>query len=199
MAFINYKTRELNAKIVYVGPTGSGKTTNLRVIAERTDKQHIGELVSLERGADRTAYFDFLPMFLGKIRGFRSRLHLYSVPGKVPYESSRRMILKGADAIVFVADSEAARLQDNLESLKQVRGIMSSLGVDLDSVPLIVQLNKRDAEKAVSEEDLKRLLETGDRPVFPAVAMTGAGVFDTVRAASRLVLDNMLKPKPAKA
>jgi mutual gliding-motility protein MglA len=195
MAFINYKTRELNAKIVYVGPTGAGKTTNLRVIAERTEKQHIGDLVSLEHGSDKTAYFDFLPLFLGKIRGFRSRLHLFTVPGKVPFESSRRMILKGADALVFVADSDPARAQENLECYRQVRTLLKSYGTDPDAAPMVFQWNKRDAENAIPEEELKRLLDIGDRPAFSATATTGQGVFDTLRTASRLVLDSMMKKK----
>jgi mutual gliding-motility protein MglA len=197
MAFINYKTRELNAKIVYAGPTGSGKTTNLRVIAERTEKQHIGELVSLERGQDHTAYFDFLPMFLGRIRGFRSRLNLYTIPGKAPFESTRRMIVNGVDALVFVVDSDPAHLQDNLESLRNVKNLLVSLGAKLESVPHVFQFNKRDIPGAVEEAELRRVLETDGRPVFPATALTGQGVFDTLRTASKLVIESMIS-KPGK-
>ena len=195
MAFINYKTRELNAKIVYVGPTGAGKTTNLRIVAERTEKQHIGEHVSLERDADKTAYFDFLPLFLGKIRGFRSRLHLYTVPGKVPFESSRRMILKGADAIVFVADSDPARMQENLDIHKQIRKLLLSYDMDPDAIPFVFQWNKRDVKDAIPVAELASLLDAKGRPAFPAIAATGYGVFETLRSVSGLVLDSMMKKK----
>ncbi len=193
MAFVNHKTRELNAKIVYVGPAGSGKSANLRVVAERTDKEHVGNLIALERDGGRTAYFDFLPLFLGKIRGYRTRLHLYSVPGRIPFPSTRGMLLKGADAIVFVADSDPGRLHENLEYLKKIRGVMESLGADLEKIPFVFQLNKRDLPNAVGEEDLKNVLGTDGRPVFCAVAKNGEGVFDTLKAASRLILDAMLK------
>ena len=192
MVFINRSTRELHAKVVYVGPPSSGKSTNLRVIAERTDKNHVGEMISLDRDRDRTAYFDFLPMTLGRIRGYTCRMHLYSIPGRMPFRSSRRMIIKGVDAMVFVADSDPARVQENLQSLKVTQDAMIKFGVDPDTTPLIFQFNKRDLPHAVAQEELAALLETDGHLVFPSVALTGEGVFDTLRAVSRIVLDRLI-------
>ncbi|MCB1153702.1 gliding-motility protein MglA [bacterium] len=194
MAFINEKTHDLNAKIVYVGPAGSGKSTNLRWIAEKTDKDRVGDLITMNRQeAGRTAYFDFLPIFVGKLRGFKTRVHLYSLPGNAPFNSTRRLILRGVDALVFVADSDPRRLQDNLDALKQARDGLTSVGLDPAKMTMIFQYNKRDLADAVPEADLSELLGIRSQSVFPAVASQGEGVYDTLRRASRLVLDNILE------
>ncbi len=194
MVFINRNSRELNAKIVYVGPAGSGKTTNLRVISERTDKEYVGELICLERDRSHTAYFDFLPLYLGRIRGFKARLLVYAIPGAIPFETSRRMIFNGVDAVVFVADSDPTRVQENLDCLTETYKLFDTYNIDPSKIPFIFQLNKRDLPHAVPEYELIRLLSTTDRPVFPAVAQNGKGVFDTFREASRRVLDKMKRP-----
>ncbi len=193
VAFINYKTRDLNAKVVYVGPPGSGKSTNLRCIGERTAKQHVGDLISLNRDAERTAYFDFLPLFLGRIHGFRSRLHLYTLPGHIPFDSSKRMILSGIDAMVFVADSGPDRVQDNLDSWKQIRATLADYGLDWKAIPRAVQFNKRDVAGALAEDELRRLLDVEGAGVFGCVAVTGQGVFDTLKYVSREILRRMLQ------
>lgn len=194
MAFINYKTKDLNAKVVYVGPPGSGKSTNLRCIAERTAREHVGDLISLNREIERTAYFDFLPLFLGRIRGFRSRLHLYTLPGHIPFDSSRRMILSGLDGFVFVADSSPDRRQENRDAWKAIRAAFQEAGVDWKACPHAFQFNKRDVAEAAATEELARLLDLPENtPTFGAVALTGVGVFDTLRHVSGALLDRMLK------
>ncbi|MCZ7584983.1 MAG: GTPase domain-containing protein [Deltaproteobacteria bacterium] len=186
MAFVNRKTRELNAKIVYVGAPGAGKTQNLRTIAKRTEEKHKGEFVALGQGSGKTNYFEFIPIFIGRVRGFHMRLHLYALPGRSGYAASRRMIMKGADAVVFVADSDPAHLQDNLEWLKTLRAELG--GAD---VPVVFQFNKRDLHNAISSEQLKGMLGVNGHPAFEAVATQGYGVLDTLKAAARTVLDRL--------
>lgn len=191
MVFLNRNTRELNAKIVYVGPPSSGKSTNLRIIAERTKKEHVGDLITLDGMGARTATFDFLPLAIGRLRGYRTHLHLYTLPGSVPYATSRRMILKGVDALVFVADSDPAKVQENLECLSSLRKTLSRVSRN-KKIPMVFQLNKRDLPHALPEDEMARLLGIGDQPVLPSVANTGQGVFDTLRSVSRLVLGKMM-------
>lgn len=188
MAFINYAAREINCKIVYYGPGLCGKTTNIQHIYERMGNGNKGKLISLATETDRTLFFDFLPVEFGVIRGFKTRFHLYTVPGQVFYDASRRLILKGADGVVFVADSQEARMDANVESVRNLRENLTEHGIDPDRVPTVLQLNKRDLPTAVPVPDLVAALRRGNEPVFEAVATRGTGVFDTLKAAVKQVL-----------
>ena len=180
--FINWQLRELNLKIVYYGPALSGKTTNLEQIYTRVDPQRRGELISLKTYEDRTLYFDFLQLELGKISGLTPKIHLYTVPGQIYYEASRRLVLRGADGVVFVADSGADRLKYNLESWQNMKTHLAELNMPLATLPLVVQLNKRDLPNAMLTTSLQNLLHLNGTTVFEAIAMQGNGVFDTLKA-----------------
>ena len=188
MAFINYATREINCKIVYYGPGLGGKTTNIQHIYEKTSAAAKGKLISLATETDRTLFFDFLPLELGAIRGLRTRFHLYTVPGQVFYDASRRLILKGADGVVFVADSQESRLEANVESLQNMLEALKQHKIDIKTLPYALQLNKRDLPTSLPPEELRRHLLFDGEPVFEAVAVKGIGVFDTLKAVARLVL-----------
>lgn len=188
MTFINYAAREINCKLVYYGPGLGGKTTNLQCIYAKTNPQAKGKLISLATESDRTLFFDFLPLELGNIRGFRTRFHLYTVPGQVFYDASRKLILKGVDGVVFVADSQAARMDANVESIYNLKENLRTQGYELKNLPYILQLNKRDMPTAVSVEEMTRTLQSQGEPVFEAVATTGVGVFDTLKSLARMVL-----------
>jgi len=189
--FINWQLRELNLKIVYYGPALSGKTTNLEQIHARVDPARRGELISLKTAEDRTLYFDFLQLELGKISGLTPKIHLYTVPGQTYYEASRKLVLRGADGVVFVADSAANRVYDNLESWRGMRAHLQSLGVSLREIPIIVQFNKQDLPNALNEASMKQLLRVNGRPTFSAIAIQGVGVFDTLKTAINLVVRNI--------
>ncbi len=192
MAFINYSAREINCKLVYYGPGLCGKTTNLKHIYERTSPQVRGNMISLATETERTLFFDFLPLALGEIRGFRTRFHLYTVPGQVFYDASRKLILKGVDGIVFVADSQEERFEANLESLDNLRANLRQQANELDRIPWVIQYNKRDLANVVPVEELRRALNpTGRIPDFEASAATGKGVFDTVKVLAKLVLNDL--------
>jgi signal recognition particle receptor subunit beta len=191
MTFINYAAREINCKIVYYGPGLGGKTTNLKWIYGKSNPTSRGKLISLATETDRTLFFDFLPLDLGTIRGFKTRFHLYTVPGQVFYDASRKLILKGVDGVVFVADSQAARMEANIESLKNLRSNLKDQGYELAKIPYVLQLNKRDTASAVPVEEMKRQLVMKDEPVFEAVAQGGAGVFDTLKSIARMVLGEL--------
>jgi len=193
MTFINYAAREINCKIVYYGPGLGGKTTNLKWIYGKSNPTSRGKLISLATETDRTLFFDFLPLDLGTIRGFKTRFHLYTVPGQVFYDASRKLILKGVDGVVFVADSQSARMEANVESLKNLRSNLRDQGYDLARVPYVLQLNKRDMATAVPVEEMKRQLVMRDEAVFEAVAQNGTGVFDTLKAIARMVLGELRK------
>ena len=180
MSFINYVAREINCKIVYYGPGLCGKTTNLQYIYERTNPEAKGKMISLATETDRTLFFDFLPLALGEIRGFKTRFHLYTVPGQVFYDASRKLILKGVDGVVFVADSQIARLEANQESLENLRTNLAEQGYSLDKIPFVVQYNKRDMPEIASVEELSELLNPQKVPEYEGVARTGVGVFDTL-------------------
>jgi signal recognition particle receptor subunit beta len=180
--FINWQQRELNLKIVYYGPALSGKTTNLEQIYERVDPKRRGELVSLKTHEDRTLYFDFLQLELGKISGLTPKIHLYTVPGQTYYESSRKLVLRGADGVVFVADSAVDRLRYNLESWQDMKNHLAELNMSLSDLPLVVQFNKRDLPNAMLTSSLQNLLYINGSPTFEAVAVQGQGVFDTLKA-----------------
>jgi signal recognition particle receptor subunit beta len=188
MSFINYSSREINCKIVYYGPGLCGKTTNLQYIYNKTNPETKGKLISLSTETDRTLFFDFLPLSLGEIRGFKTRFHLYTVPGQVFYDASRKLILKGVDGVVFVADSQAERMDANLESLENLRTNLKEQGYELDNLPYVVQYNKRDLPNAVDLDYLKRYLNPTNVPDYEGVATTGVGVFDTLKAVAKQVL-----------
>jgi signal recognition particle receptor subunit beta len=179
---INWGRREVNVKIVYYGPPLSGKTTNLVQIHTHIDPHRRGELISLKTAEDRTLFFDFLRLDLAKIGGMRPRIHLYTVPGQPLYEASRRLVLRGADGLVFVADSSRTRVEGNRNSLASMRGHLRSFALSPDQLPLVVQLNKRDLPDALPAAELERLLELDDVPTFEAVAVQGIGVYDTLKA-----------------
>jgi hypothetical protein len=188
MSFINYAAREINVKIVFYGPGLCGKTTNLQYIFEKSSPQQKGKLISLATETDRTLFFDFLPLDLGAVRGFKTRFHLYTVPGQVFYDASRKLILKGVDGVVFVADSQEARMDANEESLRNLDENLQENGFDLKSVPYVLQFNKRDLPTAVMVDDMYRLLNIKGEPTFEAVATKGIGVFETLKAAAKQVL-----------
>ncbi len=191
MSFINYSSREINCKIVYYGPGLCGKTTNLQFIYNKTSPTAKGKMISLATETERTLFFDFLPLSLGEIRGFKTRFHLYTVPGQVFYDASRKLILKGVDGVVFVADSQAMRMEANEESLDNLRDNLKEQAYDIEKVPLVMQYNKRDLPDVASPEDLSRRLNPLRRPEFNAVATTGEGVFDTLKEIAKGVLQEL--------
>jgi mutual gliding-motility protein MglA len=188
MTFINYAAREINCKIVYYGPGLGGKTTNIQYVYERTGSATKGKLISLATETDRTLFFDFLPIEFGSIRGFRTRFHLYTVPGQVFYDASRKLILKGVDGVVFVADSQEVRMDANVESIRNLGDNLKDHGYDLRKVPYVLQLNKRDLPTAVPVPQMVSALRLNNEPVYEAVATRGLGVFDTLKAIVKSVL-----------
>jgi signal recognition particle receptor subunit beta len=188
MSFINYAAREINVKIVFYGPGLCGKTTNLQYIYEKSNPQQKGKLISLATETDRTLFFDFLPLDLGSVRGFKTRFHLYTVPGQVFYDASRKLILKGVDGVVFVADSQEARMDANAESLRNLEDNLSDNGFDLKNLPFVLQLNKRDLPSAMPVDQMYRQLNYKGEPTFEAVAPIGTGVFETLKAVAKQVL-----------
>ncbi|MDR1727030.1 MAG: gliding-motility protein MglA [Acidobacteriota bacterium] len=193
MTFINYVAREINCKIVYYGPGLCGKTTNLQYVYQITSAENKGKLISLATETERTLFFDFLPIDFGDIRGFKTRFHLYTVPGQVFYDSSRKLILKGADGVVFVADSQEERFDANLESLDNLKENLREQGADILALPYVLQLNKRDLPSAMAAEELTRVLRVRDEPVFESVAVRGDGVLPTLKAIARQVLVELRK------
>jgi len=188
MSFINYAAREINVKIVFYGPGLCGKTTNLQYIYEKSSPQQKGKLISLATETDRTLFFDFLPLDLGAVRGFKTRFHLYTVPGQVFYDASRKLILKGVDGVVFVADSQEARMDANSESMRNLEENLNDNGFELKTVPYVLQFNKRDLPSAMLVDDMYRLLNFKGEPTFEAVATKGIGVFETLKAVAKQVL-----------
>ena len=188
MPFINYAAREINCKIVYYGPGLCGKTTNIQFIHRRTRENAKGKLISLATESDRTLFFDFMPIELGTIRGFRTRFHLYTVPGQVFYEASRKLILKGVDGIVFVADSQEVRRDANQDSVDNLRQNLSDHGHDPMTIPYVLQLNKRDLPQVARTDELAQELSFRDEPVYEASATNGTGVFETLKGIIKLVL-----------
>ena len=189
--FINWQLRELNLKIVYYGPALSGKTTNLEQIHARVDARRRGELISLKTHEDRTLYFDFLQLELGKISGLTPKIHLYTVPGQAYYEASRKLVLRGTDGVVFVADSAPNRTGDNLESWQSMQKHLTALDIPLATLPLIVQFNKRDLPNAIPTQQLRILMNINGCPTFESVAIQGQGVFDTLKAVINSVVRNV--------
>jgi signal recognition particle receptor subunit beta len=188
LSFINFAAREINCKIVYYGPGLGGKTTNLQCIFDKTADKQKGKMISLATETDRTLFFDFLPLDLGSVRGFRTRFHLYTVPGQVFYDASRKLILRGVDGVVFVADSQEERMDANVEALDNLVDNLKEHGYDFFKIPYVLQLNKRDLPNALSLPDLKKELTRREESVYEAVACQGAGVFETLKEVARQVL-----------
>jgi signal recognition particle receptor subunit beta len=193
MSFINYSSREINCKIVYYGPGLCGKTTNLQHIYNRTNPDVKGKMISLATETERTLFFDFLPLALGEIRGFKTRFHLYTVPGQVFYDASRKLILKGVDGVVFVADSQVERMEANVESLDNLKVNLLEQGYELAKIPYVVQYNKRDVPNAAPLVEMQRLLNPTKVPEFEACARSGEGVFETLKAVAKGVLSDLKK------
>jgi len=191
--FINFPAREINCKLVYYGPGLGGKTANLQWIYDHTGTNQKGKMVSLATETDRTLFFDFLPLDVGTVRGFKTRFHLYTVPGQVFYEASRRLILKGADGVVFVADSQEERLDANLETLDNLREHLRDHSLEFNTIPYVLELNKRDLPNILPVEELKKQLVVKDEPVVEAVAVTGQGIFETLKEVAKLVLADLKK------
>jgi signal recognition particle receptor subunit beta len=193
MSFINYSSREINCKIVYYGPGLCGKTTNLQYIYTKTNPELKGKMISLATETERTLFFDFLPLALGQIRGFKTRFHLYTVPGQVFYDASRKLILKGVDGVVFVADSQVERMEANLESIDNLRINLGEQGYDLSRLPYILQYNKRDLPNAAPLDEMRRLMNPQGVPDYEACATVGTGVFETLKAVAKGVLTDLRK------
>jgi signal recognition particle receptor subunit beta len=195
MSFINYSSREINCKIVYYGPGLCGKTTNLQFIYRRMHPESRGKMISLATETERTLFFDFLPLSLGEIRGFKTRFHLYTVPGQVFYDASRRLILRGVDGVVFCADSQITRLDANEESMENLRVNLREQGYHPDRLPMVIQYNKRDLPNVAPLAELHALLNLRNVPEFEASASNGAGVFDTLKAIIKGVMVDLKKGK----
>lgn len=193
MVSINYAFREISCKIVFYGPGLSGKTTNLQYVHQKVPGKTKGELISLATDADRTLYFDFLPINLGAIQGFATKFQLYTVPGQVYYNATRKLVLRGVDGVVFVADSQRAKQDENLESLKNLYDNLQEYGYDADELPLVIQFNKRDLPDVLTVAELQASLNPKNRPYFEASAVNGTGVFDTLKMIIKLVLDKARK------
>jgi mutual gliding-motility protein MglA len=188
LSFINFAAREINCKIVYYGAGLGGKTTNLQFIYEKTGEQQKGKMISLATETERTLFFDFLPLDLGSVRGFKTRIHLYTVPGQVFYDASRKLILRGVDGVVFVADSQEERMDANVEALENLQDNLREHGYDFQKIPYVLQFNKRDLPNAMPSDTLKKELWKRNEPVIEAVAFQGMGVFETLKTVARQVL-----------
>jgi signal recognition particle receptor subunit beta len=193
VSFINYSSREINCKIVYYGPGLCGKTTNLQFVYKRTNPEQKGKLISLATETERTLFFDFLPLALGDIKGFKVRFHLYTVPGQVFYAASRKLILKGVDGVVFVADSQIERMEANIESLDDLGINLAEQGYELAKLPFTIQYNKRDLPNAAPLDSMNKLLNGRNLAYFEAVAVTGVGVFETLKNVAKQVLIELKK------
>jgi hypothetical protein len=195
MSFINYASREINCKIVYYGPGLCGKTTNLQFVYQKTAPDAKGKMISLATETERTLFFDFLPLALGEIRGFKTRFHLYTVPGQVFYDASRKLILKGVDGVVFVADSQEERMDANVESLENLQVNLQEQGYELEKLPFVIQYNKRDLPNVIPVDELRNELNLLSVPDYEACAASGEGVFETLKAVAKLILIDLKKGK----
>jgi len=193
MSFINYSAREISCKIVYYGPGLCGKTTNLVYIYKKINPDSKGKMISLATETERTLFFDFLPLALGSIKGFKVRFHLYTVPGQIFYDASRKLILRGVDGVIFVGDSQVERMEANLESMDNLRKNLKEQGLDLDKIPFVIQYNKQDLPNVVPIEELNRALNPRKVPSFDAVAASGQGVFDTLKEIAKIVIFELKK------
>ena len=188
MSFINFAAREINCKVVYYGAGLGGKTTNLQYIYQKTAEQQKGKMISLATETERTLFFDFLPLDLGSVRGFKTRMHLYTVPGQVFYDASRKLILRGVDGIVFVADSQEERMDANLEAMDNLMANLQEHGYNFEKIPYVLQLNKRDLPNVLPVDQLKNELQRKNEAVIESVAFQGVGVFETLKEIARQVL-----------
>ncbi len=188
MSFLNYSTREINFKIVYYGPGLSGKTTNIKVIYDKVKKDNKGKLVSLATETERTLFFDFFPLDLGTVKGYKVKFHLYTVPGQIYYSSSRKLIMKGVDGIVFVADSQRERFEANIESISDMLENLKDYNIDFESLPYVLQLNKRDLPNITPANELIAALRKKEEPVIEAMALKGEGVVETLKNISKLIM-----------
>ena len=188
MTFINYAAKEINCKIVYYGPGLGGKTTNLQHIYAKTAPERKGKMISLATETDRTLFFDFLPLDLGSIRGFTTRFHLYTVPGQVFYDASRKLILKGVDGVIFVADSQPERMEANIESIRNLESNLADYGLKLADMPYALQFNKRDILNVMASDEMYRMLNYKREPTFEAIATNGRGVFETLKSVAKTIL-----------
>ena len=193
MVFFNYSTMQMAAKVVYYGPGLCGKTTNLHHIYQQTAADSRGEMVSLETETDRTLFFDLLPIDVGNVGGFKTRVQLYTVPGQVFYNTTRKLVLKGVDGVVFVADSQRPMLDANIESVKNLEENLAESGLDFETIPIVLQFNKRDLKDICSVDEMNRALNLRGWPFFEASALRGDGVFETLRGISRLTLASVRK------
>ncbi len=191
MSLINYSSREINCKIVYYGPGLCGKTTNIQHVYNKVAPETKGKLITLATEMDRTLFFDFLPLELGTVKGFKTRFHLYTVPGQVYYDASRKLILRGVDGVVFVADSQISRYDANIESLYNLHDNLEEYKIKLDELPYVIQYNKRDMPDIIEFEDLEQELNTDGHPSLEAIAIEGVGVFDTLKAVAKGVLQKL--------
>jgi signal recognition particle receptor subunit beta len=188
LSFLNYSTREINFKVVYYGPGLSGKTTNIKTIYEKVKTDNKGKLVSLATETERTLFFDFFPLDLGTIKGYKVKFHLYTVPGQIYYSSSRKLIMKGVDGIVFVADSQRERFEANIESLQDMMDNLKEYNIDFETLPYVLQLNKRDLPNITPANELIKALRKKNEPVVEAMALKGDGVVDTLKGISKLIM-----------
>jgi len=191
VSFINYASKEINCKIIYYGPGFSGKTTNIQYVYEQTQHDQRGKLITLSTENERTLFFDFLPLSVGDIRGYKTRFHLYTIPGQTFYEISRQFILKGVDGIVFVADSLAERMESNIESFESLAKSLEKQGYDLNRIPLVFQYNKRDMQGAVSVQELETAFNPMRRPYYEAVANRGEGVMETLQSICQSIINDL--------
>jgi mutual gliding-motility protein MglA len=191
LSFINFAAREINCKIVYYGAGLGGKTTNLQVIYQKTADQQKGKMISLATETERTLFFDFLPLDLGSVRGFKTRIHLYTVPGQVFYDASRKLILRGVDGIVFVADSQEQRMDANVEALDNLMSNLKEHGYDFNKIPYVLQLNKRDLPNILPIDMLSTELRRKNEAIVEAVAFQGVGVFETLKEIAKQVLTEL--------
>ena len=191
MSFLNYSTREINFKIVYYGPGLSGKTTNIKYIYQKIKNENKGKLVSLATETERTLFFDFFPLDLGTIKDYRVRFHLYTVPGQIYYSASRKLILKGVDGLIFVADSQRERYEANIESLQDMLENMKEYKISFDIIPYILQLNKRDLPNVTPANEMIQELRKKGEPVIEAIALSGEGVIETLKVISKLIMSDV--------
>ncbi|UCG51207.1 MAG: GTPase domain-containing protein [Candidatus Latescibacterota bacterium] len=191
MSLINYSSREINCKIVYYGPGLCGKTTNIQYVYNKVAPETKGKLITLATEMDRTLFFDFLPLELGTVRGFKTRFHLYTVPGQVYYDASRKLILRGVDGIVFVADSQTSRYDANIESLYNLHENLEEYSLRVEDLPFVIQYNKRDMPEIISVEELEEELNPESYPSLEAIAIKGVGVFDTLKTVAKGILHKL--------
>lgn len=191
MSFLNYSTKEINFKIVYYGPGLSGKTTNIKMIYDKVKSDSKGKLVSLATETERTLFFDFFPLDLGTVKGYKVKFHLYTVPGQIYYSSSRKLIMKGVDGVVFVADSQRERFEANIESLQDMFGNLKEYNIDFATLPYVLQLNKRDLPNISPIDEMVAALKKKDEPVIEAISLKGEGVIETLKGISKLIMVNV--------